>query len=274
MLNHVISGNANGPVVFLGSSLGTTYRMWDNQLPHLEEDFRVVRFDAPGHGQSLEGIEPKAPGETSDATVEDFAAQVLALADHLGVDTFSYVGLSLGGAIGQQLALDAPERIEKLVLTCTAAKFGQPEIWQDRARNVRENGLGGMREPSAGKWYTEGFADRDEHAGSLLDELVASDAQGYATACDAVSRFDVTDRLGEITTPTLVIAGAEDVSTPPAVVKIIADGIPGAEFEVVEGAAHLGNLEASEEFGRLIRGFLHGDSKAPARQGAVAAHGR
>lgn len=259
MLYHLVSGNPHGPVVLMGSSLGTTSRMWENQLPYLERDFRVTRFDTTGHGQSLEGIQQTAPGESSEATVADFAAQVLDLADHLGVDTFSYVGLSLGGAIGQQLALDAPERIEKLVLTCTAAKFGQPQIWQDRAKAVRENGMGWLREPSAGKWYTEGFADHDEQAQALLEELMALDPQGYATACDAVSRFDATDRLGQITVPTLVIAGAQDVSTPPAVVEVLAQGIPNAEFHVADGAAHLGNIEAPEEFGRLIGEFLRRD---------------
>lgn len=259
MLYHLVSGNPHGPVVLMGSSLGTTSRMWENQLPYLEKDFRVIRFDTTGHGQSLEGIQQTAPGESSKATVADFATQVLDLADHLGVDTFSYVGLSLGGAIGQQLALDAPERIEKLVLTCTAAKFGQPQIWKDRAKAVRENGMGWLREPSAGKWYTEGFADQDKQAQVLLEELVALDPQGYATACDAVSRFDATDRLGQITIPTLVIAGAQDVSTPPAVVEILAQGIPNTEFHVVDGAAHLGNIEAPEEFGRLIGEFLRRD---------------
>ncbi|WP_197088395.1 3-oxoadipate enol-lactonase [Corynebacterium occultum] len=259
MLHHIVSGNQNGPAVFMGSSLGTTSAMWNNQLPYLEEDFQVIRFDSPGHGKSLEGIQEKASGESSDATVKNFAAQVLELADHLGIDTFSYVGLSLGGAIGQQLALDAPQRIEKLVLTCTAAKFGQPEIWQDRARNVRENGMEWLREPSAGKWFTENYADGNAGAQKLLDDLVALNPHGYSAACDAVARFDVTDQLHEIPTPTLVIAGSEDVSTPPAVVEVIAKGIPGAEYHVVEGAAHVGNIEAPEEFGRLIGNFLRTD---------------
>jgi 3-oxoadipate enol-lactonase len=256
MLNHTISGQPHQPAVILGSSLGTTSRMWENLLPYLEKDFRVIRFDSPGHGQSLDGIEQKAPGESSDATVADFAAQVLELADHLDLDTFSYVGLSLGGAIGQQLGLQAPQRIDKLVLTCTAAKFGQPQIWQDRAQAVRENGMGWLREPSAGKWYTDGFADGNQQAQVLLDDLVALDPQGYAAACDAVSRFDATDRLGEIAVPTLVIAGAQDVSTPPSVVEILAHGIPDSEFHVVDGAAHLGNIEAPEQFGQLIGEFL------------------
>lgn len=264
MLHHVISGNPNGPAVLMGSSLGTSHRMWRNQLPYLEEHFRVVLFDAPGHGQSQKGIERKAPGELSDATVEDFAAQVLELADHLDLETFSYVGLSLGGAIGQQLALDAPERVERLVLTCTAAKFGQPQVWHDRARGVREEGMEWLREPSAGKWFTEGFADKDAEAQALLDALVESDPDGYAAACDAVSRFDVTDRLGEIAVPTVVIAGAADSSTPPAVVEILAQGIPHAEYYVVDSAAHLGNLEAPQEFSRIIRSFLQSEtSKVP-----------
>lgn len=256
MLHHVISGNPNGPAVLMGSSLGTSHRMWDNQLPYLEEHFKVVRFDTPGHGQSQEGIEEKAPGELSDATVENFAAQVFELADYLGIETFCYIGLSLGGAIGQQLALDAPERVEKLVLTCTAAKFGQPQIWHDRASGVRENGMEWLREPSAGKWFTEGFAEGNDEAQSLLDELTALNPHGYAAACDAVSRFDVTDRLSEITVPTVVIAGADDASTPPAVVEVLAKGIPNAEYHVVEGAGHLGNLEAPEEFGRIVASFL------------------
>jgi 3-oxoadipate enol-lactonase len=256
MLHHIISGNPDGPVVVMGSSLGTTSRMWENQLPYLEGNFRVVRFDTPGHGQSLDGITQTAPGQSSGATVADFAAQVLQVLDHLGIETFSYIGLSLGGAIGQQLALDAPERVEKLVLTCTAAKFGQPQIWEDRAQTVRENGMGWLREPSAGKWYTEGFADQSETAQTLLDDLEALDSQGYATACDAVSRFDTTNQLGDIAAPTLVIAGAQDVSTPPAVVEVLAQGIPHSEFHVVGGAAHLGNIEAPEAFGELITGFL------------------
>jgi 3-oxoadipate enol-lactonase len=256
MLHHTISGNPDKPAVLMGSSLGTTSRMWENQLPYLEEDFRVIRFDSPGHGQSLEGIEQKAPGEASAATVADFADQVLQLADHLGLESFSYIGLSLGGAIGQQLALDAPQRIDKLVLTCTAAKFGQPQIWQDRAKAVRESGMGWLREPSAGKWYTDGFAETSEQAQVLLDDLMGLDSQGYAAACDAVSRFDLTDQLKEISAPTLVIAGAQDVSTPPAVVEVLAQGIPNAEFHVVDGAAHLGNIEAPEKFGQLISEFL------------------
>jgi 3-oxoadipate enol-lactonase len=271
MLHHLISGNPEKPAVLMGSSLGTTSRMWENQLPYLEDHFHVVRFDSPGHGRSLEGIGQTAPGETSDATVADFAAQVLELADHLGLDTFSYIGLSLGGAIGQELALQAPQRIEKLVLTCTAAKFGQPQIWADRARGVRENGMDWLRDPSAGKWYTEGFADADEQAQILLDDLVALDPQGYAEACDAVSRFDATDRLREISAPTLVLAGAQDVSTPPAVVEVLAQGIPQAEFHVVDGAAHLGNIEAPERFGQLIGEFLRRGLSA-AGTGEAASH--
>lgn len=256
MLHHIQSGNLNGPAVLMGSSLGTTFRMWENILPHLEEHYRVIRFDTPGHGHSAATSPAVAAGETSGATVAGFATAVLDLADALGIETFSYIGLSLGGAIGQQLALDAPERLENLIVTCTAAKFGAPEIWQDRARNVREQGMDWLREPSAGKWYTPGFAERDEAACLLLDDLVALDPEGYAQACDAVSKFDVTAQLPSITTPTLVIAGAEDVSTPPAVVQIIADTIPEARFEVVAGAAHIGNLEAPEAYGVLIAEFL------------------
>lgn len=256
MLHYTISGNSNGPAVIMGSSLGTTARMWDNQMPYLEDDFHIIRFDNPGHGGSLDGVETKSPGESSDATVSGFAAQVVNLADSLSLDTFSYVGLSLGGAIGQQLALDFPKRIRKLVLTCTAAKFGQPQNWLDRAKAVREDGMGWLREPSMGKWFTEGFAEGSETAQALLDELVALDPQGYASACDAISRFDLLEKIDEISAPTLVIGGAQDVSTPPEVVEVLAKGIPNSELHVVDGAAHLGNIEAPAQFGQLIGEFL------------------
>ena len=256
MLEYVINGKQDGPVVLMGSSLGATTRMWDNQIPYLEQDYKVVRFNAPGHGSAEEGIRNLAPGDKSASTVEGFAQQVLELADHLEAETFSYVGLSLGGAIGQELAIQAPERVDKLVLACTAAKFAVPEVWEDRAALVRERGMEPLREPSAGKWFTEGFAESSQEAQQLLDELVALQPQGYAAACDAVSRFDSTGQLAQISAPTLVVAGAEDVSTPPEVVKVLADGISGARFEIVEGAAHLGNVEARDEFGRLISQFL------------------
>lgn len=265
MLHYIQSGNINGPAILMGSSLGTTSRMWENVLPYLEDTHNVIRFDTAGHGQSAAGSAPVPAGETSDATVEAFATDVLKLADVLKIEKFSYIGLSLGGAIGQQLALDAPERLENLIVTCTAAKFGAPEIWQDRAKNVREQGMDWLREPSASKWYTEGFADKSQEAQLLLDDLVALDPEGYAQACDAVSKFDVTNRLKDITTPTLVIAGSEDVSTPPAVVQIIADNIPEASFEVIEGAAHIGNIEAPEQYGAMIASFLQPSIRESAR---------
>jgi 3-oxoadipate enol-lactonase len=257
MLNYEASGNSTGPVLFMGSSLGATLRMWENLLPELEPHFRVVRFDTRGHGRSADN-EAVPAGEESTRTIAELAKDVIELADELNIDSFHYAGLSLGGAIGQELAVSYPERIQSLILCCTAAKFGEPTPWQDRAARVRAEGMAWLRQPSSDRWFTEGFAESSEFAQVLLDELEGLSADGYANACDAVARFDARDQLAEIKAATLVIAGADDLATPPAVVRILADGIPGARYLEVEGAAHIANAERPDAFAQAIRDFVLG----------------
>lgn len=255
MLNYEATGNPTGPVLFMGSSLGTTLRMWENLLPGLEPHFRIIRFDTRGHGGSVD-TETAAAGEASTRTVEELAKDVVDLADELNIEAFHYAGLSLGGAIGQELAISYPGRVQSLVLCCTAAKFGEPKPWQDRAERVRAEGMGWLRQPTADRWFTEGFAGTDDFAKVLLDDLLALSPAGYANACDAVSRFDASDRLDEITVPVLVIAGAQDLATPPSVVKAIADGISGAKYLEIDGAAHIANVQRPEAFVKAITEFI------------------
>jgi 3-oxoadipate enol-lactonase len=228
----------SGSVVLCGS-LGSTSAMWDPQLPALEGR-PVVKVEHPGHGG--------AP-VTDVQTVADLAARVL---EQAGADTFSFVGLSLGGAVGMRLALDAPERIERLVLACTAPRFGEPDTWVERAATVREHGLDAIADAVLARWFTPGFGGVDAYREMFL----SVDPEGYARCCEALGRWDVRDELAGIAAPALVVAASDDPSTPPSVVEAVAAGIPGARFEVLANAAHLVNVERPAEFNRLLEEHL------------------
>jgi 3-oxoadipate enol-lactonase len=225
--------------VVLCGSLGSAASAWDLQLPVLEGR-RVVRVDHPGHGG--------APVDDVH-DMQDLAARVLAA---VGDAEFSFVGLSLGGAIGMQLALTVPERLEKLVLASTAARFGEPEQWHERAAVVRADGIEAIADAVLARWFTPEFAG----VAPYREQLLATDPEGYARCCEALARWDVRDALSAVATPTLVIAGADDPSTPPDVVGQVAELIPGARLEVIDQAAHFANIERAEEFNRLIEEHL------------------
>ncbi len=222
-------------VVFCGS-LGATSAIWDGQAPVLNGR-RVVRVEHPGHGD--------APG-ADVRTVADLAARVLERVD----DRFSFVGLSLGGAVGMQLALTAPERLDKLVLACTSARFGEPAQWNERAALVRDEGLEAIVDAVLGRWFVAGAP------GGFREMFLSTDRESYARCCDALSRWDVRGDLGAIEAPTLVIAGEQDPSTPPEHGELIASRIPGARLEVISDAAHLANVERADEFNRLLEEHL------------------
>ena len=213
--------------------------MWDPQLSALEGR-TVVRVDHPGHGGApLAGV----------SDVGDLAGRVLVAA---GGEPFSFVGLSLGGAVGMRLALETPAQIERLVLACTLPRFGEPAQWLERAATVRAYGLGAMVDAVLARWFTPSFDDVDTYRELFLN----TDPEGYARCCEALSRFDVRDALSAVDVPTLVIAGADDPSTPPAEVEVIARSIPNARYEVIADAAHLANVERADDFNRLLEEHL------------------
>ncbi|HCI4030095.1 TPA: 3-oxoadipate enol-lactonase [Pseudomonas aeruginosa] len=249
MLNFSTHGTNNKKVLVMGSSLGTSSNMWSNLVDALAKEFYVVCFDTRGHGKSQHL-------DTTDVSVKTLANDVLEVLDHLDIEKFSYVGLSLGGAIGQTLAITHPERIEKLVLCCTAAKFGESEFWQQRANKVRDEGMNWLYEPTKSRWYTPGFTESSPLAQALLTELLELDPKGYAGICEAVASFDARPHLALISCPTLIIAGTEDLSTPVAVMQELANGIAHSEFIAVKGAAHIGNVEQPEAFLSAITKFI------------------
>jgi 3-oxoadipate enol-lactonase len=222
--------------VVLCGSLGSTHEMWEPQLGALRAHFDVVTVDHPGHGGA-----PLA--DVRD--VADLARRVL---EQVQAGSFSFVGLSLGGAVGMRLALDAPDRVERLVLCCTAARFGEPSSWEERAALVRAEGLEAVVDAVLPRWFSPGFPDLPRYREMFL----STDPEGYARCCDALARWDAADELPLIAAPTLVVAGSEDPASPPEYGELVAARIPAARFEAVVGARHLANVEHAAEVNRLL----------------------
>lgn len=246
---HEVSGPADGPPLLLANALGTSLRLWDPQLAGLAARFRVIRFDTRGHGRS--------PVPAGPYTIGELGADALAVLDRLGVARAHVCGLSLGGAVGMWLARYAPERVDRLVLCCTAARFGPPAPWVERARTVRARGTAAIADAVAGRWFTPGFAARaPERVAAVRAMLAETPAEGYAACCDLLARFDLRPVLGAIAAPTLVVSAAEDQATPPGYGAGIARGIPGARFVVVADAAHLANIERPDVLTGLVLDHL------------------
>jgi 3-oxoadipate enol-lactonase len=243
VINNETTGE--GPTVLMGSSLGTSLQMWDEQLP-LADRFRLIRYDHRGHG--------KSPAPLGPYEISDLAGDVL----ELGLGRTHYVGLSIGAMIGMWIAAHAPERIDRLVVICTSAQLGPPSMWQERAAKVLE---AGSTEPVADavvdRWLTPAFAAEHPDARAKLRAMLTSaDPAGYAACCGAIERMDLRADLGRITAPTLVISGADDLATPVEHQRLIAEAIPGARHEILSPAAHVAAVEQADAVNRLIEEHL------------------
>nr|WP_293785108.1 4-carboxymuconolactone decarboxylase [uncultured Aeromicrobium sp.] len=236
-----------GPLVLLGPSLGTSAGpLWSTAAAPLTADFHVVAWNLPGHGANTTVGGP--------FTMAELAAGVLELAEALAPgEPFCYAGVSVGGAVGLQLLLDAPERVRSAALIATGAKIGEESGWRERAATVRASGTPSMVTGSAQRWFAPGFMEREPRvATELLHSLQDAAAEGYAQVCEALATFDVRDRLAQISVPVLAIAGAEDVATPPASLQQIADGVQHGRLVVLDGVAHLPPAERPHEVATLL----------------------
>jgi 3-oxoadipate enol-lactonase len=253
-LHHTLEGPEDAPVLVASNSLGTTPRMWDDQAPALLERFRLLRYDHRGHGNS--------PVPAGSYKIDDLGRDVLTLLDRLEVERFSFCGLSIGGAVGMWLAGELPERVERLVLCCTAARFAPPEQWNERAETVRSEGVGAIADAVLERWFTPQFRESQpnavEWAGGMLRN---TPAEGYAGCCEAIRDADLRSRLGAIRAPTLVVAGAEDPAAPVEEAQLIRDSIPDARLVVVEQAAHLANVEQPEAVTQAVLEHLESVEK-------------
>lgn len=241
-VNAVVSGRLSGPVVVLAHPIGTSIAVWEPQLASLEGSFRVVRFDARGHGGSATPAGPYA--------MADLGGDLIALLDRLGIERANLVGQSLGGMTALWVAENAPDRVESVVAFCVTARTASPDAWLARAARVREQGIGAIRDLVLERWGYVGH--RPDLAEWIVAQLLATSGEGYAATCEALAQLDVETDLHAIQAPTLVVAGMDDPSAPPAAAVAIAAAIPGGEAHTVAGSAHLLNREQPRAATRLI----------------------
>jgi 3-oxoadipate enol-lactonase/4-carboxymuconolactone decarboxylase len=242
------------PLLVLGPSLGTSASaLWRAAATGLVDHFDVLAWDLPGHGHNR-----SVPDEP--ISVADLAAGVLTVVDEVQTQrddlgsAFAYAGVSVGGCVGLQLLLDAPQRVASAVLLCTGARIGDALVWTDRIGQVQSSGTPALVGGTVERWFAPGFADRDpETVSSLLHALQDADDLGYVRVCEALARFDVRDRLGEIGAPVLAVAGADDPVTTAEHLKTIATGVRRGALVELADASHLAPAERPEDVAALIR---------------------
>jgi 3-oxoadipate enol-lactonase len=245
-----VEGPDNAPVLMLSNSLGTDLHMWDAQVPAFTQHFRLVRYDRRGHGRS-----GAPPGPYS---IEMLGRDVLAVLDGLGIRKTNWCGLSMGGMVGMWLATNAPERIDRLVLSNTTARFASKDPWNERIKIVREKGMDALVDLTMERWFTKEFRERADHkVKPVRDTLRRTPPQGYIGCCEAIRDMDQGDTIGVITAPTLIIAGRHDPATNVEAAEFIRDRIKGSKVAVLE-AAHISNIEQPEAYTSAVLGHLRG----------------
>src|SRR6202166_195137 len=244
-----LDGPADAPSLVLSNSLGTNLSLWDSQLPVFAQNFRVLRYDFRGHGQTS-----ATPGEY---TVEMLGRDVLQLLDALNLDRVNFCGLSIGGMTGMWLAVNAPQRLTKLALSNTAPKIGKLDTWNQRIKLVREGGTKAVAQPVVEKWFTPEFrAQHPDQIAKTRHMIESTSTEGYVGSCAAVRDFDFWEEVRTIRAQTLVIAGTYDQSVPLSDAQKLAKQIPGARY-IELPAAHISNVEAATRFTKELSNFLN-----------------
>lgn len=215
----------------LSNALGSTAALWDRQVPALEPRFALLRYE-----------------HRARESMAAHARDVVALLDEHDVERASFCGVSLGGAVGMQLALDAPQRLDRLVLASTSARFGDPATWRERAELVGREGTAPVVDATLERWFTPRFPDSEP----FREMLLAAPRDVYAACCEALAGWDARERLHEIAAPTLVIAGEHDPTAGPAHASQLAESIPNASLVVLADAAHMAQVEQAEAWNAAV----------------------
>ena len=240
-------GVAKGIPVVFANSLGTDLRLWDKVVPLLPNGLRLIRFDMRGHGLSSCS---KAP-----YSMNDLVADTEALLDQIGISACYFIGLSIGGMIGQTLAARRPDLIKALVLSNTAAKMGDAAMWLDRVSTIRTAGIESVADSILDRWFGPDFR-RSNEASAWRNMLTRTPVEGYIGCCQAIASSDLSPTTSALRLPVLGIAGSEDGASPPELVRDTIKLIPGARFKVIGGAGHLPCVENPNEFAGLLTEFL------------------
>ena len=248
-INYEISGD--GPWVIMSHSLACNLHMWDEQVDLLAKNYKVLRFDTRGHGQS--GAPP------GPYTLDQLADDAKELLDALGIGKAHWVGLSMGGMIGETFALKYPGVFESLVLADTTSRRppDADKMWGDRIRAAQESGMAALVDSTLGRWFTEPYRRRrPEVMERIGSHIRTTPVAGFAGCCHAISKIDLLDRLKEITCPVLIMVGEHDHGTPPEMARAIHENLPGSELRVIPEAAHLSNIEQAGIFNQALTDFL------------------
>jgi 3-oxoadipate enol-lactonase len=247
-LNFAVAGRQGAPALLMMHSIGCDLSLWDAQIAALAGDFRIIRYDARGHGGS------DAP--SGDYTLEQLGRDALAVLDAACAATAYLCGLSLGALTAMHLALTAPERVLGTILANTGVRIGTAEAWQGRADAALRDGMAAMADTAMSRFFSEHFRASDRVTVDRFRAILTSTApQGYAGCCAVLRDADFTGRLGGVTTPTIVIGGARDIPTPLSGAQELAAGIPGARLVALD-AGHLSNVEQPAGFTDAIRTWL------------------
>jgi len=251
-VNYQLEGPHSAPVLMLSHALATNLTLWDLQVDALIRDFRILRYDTMGHGGS---DVPRGP-----YTLDDLARQAGDLLDLLGIGQVHFLGLSLGGMIGQTLALKRPECLASLSLCGTTSRIpaeAQP-LWQERISIAESEGMEPLVEPTLARWFTPSFrAARADRFDRVRGMIRTTAPLGYSSCCRAIAIFDLTARIHEIKVPTMILVGEEDQGMPAAMSRAIQERISGSELVTIPSASHLSNMEQPEAFNRTVIAFLN-----------------
>ena len=247
-LHYCESGEADGAPVVFANSLGTDFRLWDQVLPLLPKGLRIIRYDKRGHGLS------SCP--SGDYFMGDLVSDAARLLDHLQVKDCVFVGLSIGGIIAQGLAAERLDLVRGMVLSNTATKIGTPDMWADRMNDVRQGGISALESAILERWFSASYRATDAALAGWRNMLVRTPVDGYLGCSAAIAETDLHDSTARLTLPTLGIAGSEDGSTPPDLVRETVELVRGSRFHLIRGSGHLPCVENPTEFARVLVEFL------------------
>ncbi|PXA98467.1 3-oxoadipate enol-lactonase [Nostoc sp. 3335mG] len=249
LIHYRLAGPEGAPAVVLVNSLGTDARIWDGVIALLADAYRVISYDKRGHGLS------DVPA--GEYRLEDHLDDLFGLVDHLGLERFALGGVSVGGLITLGAALRAPERIAALAICCSAPKMGDAAMWGARIDAVRTGGMGAIADAIMERWFSPDFRrSRPDALAGWRNLFLCGSAEGYAATCATLRDTDLTEKIGAIALPTLVVAGEADLAAPVALVRAGAEAISGARFAVLPDAGHIPSIEAPATLAALMRAFF------------------
>jgi 3-oxoadipate enol-lactonase len=250
-VNYTLDGRASGPVITMSNSLASNLSMWDPQMSVLASRYRILRYDTRGHGGT-----DAPPGPYS---LEELTEDVRALLQALGITRTHFIGLSMGGMIGQIMAIKYPQLLQSVVLCDTMSRVpteAKP-MWDDRIHTAEIQGMERLVEPTLARWFTEPFRQKGSPVLDQVRTMIrTTPPRGYAGCCHAIAALNLTDHLRAISLPTLIIVGEDDPGTPVAASRVIHEQVKGSELVILKSAALLSNLEQPEAFNQALAAFL------------------